>query len=79
MVFAGDGYAILKMTVETILMKAKKCAEGLTDRVLNQNSSVAIQNVYQINGDVITMTIVGMALTKLTVETLNAKYVSYCS
>lgn len=75
MLFAGDGYVILKMIVEIIPMKVKKCAEGHTGHVLNPNSNVAIPNAFQINGDVIMMTIVAMVLMKSTVETLNAKYV----
>lgn len=61
------------MTVETIQMKAKRCAEGHTGHVLNPNSNVAIPNAYRINGDVIMMMIVVMALMKSTAEISNAK------
>merc|ERR1719483_1648320 len=65
-VYPKDGSVILKMTVETILMKTMKCVPEDTENVQSQSLDVGMTNVYLLGGDVITMMTVVMAVTKQT-------------
>merc|ERR1712106_271676 len=63
-VFRRDGFVILRMIVETILMKMKPCVRANTENAQSQSINVIMINVFQPGGNVITMMIVGMAVMR---------------
>jgi hypothetical protein len=70
-VFLSAGLVTLKMTVEIIQMRVKIYALENTENVQNQNSNVAMINVFLQDGSVIMMMIVVMVVMKAAAKITN--------